>query len=320
MRISILSMIFVLTVAGVAAAQSDAERARIELEKGYALRKEGRFAEALPLLVDSYKLAPQLKTLINLADCEENLGKLADALEHWTAARDEATSQGDASIAKVAGERAEKLDKRTPTITLQLAADAPASAVVSWDGTVVPAKDLGAKRRVDPGAHVAMVQVPGYPPRRYELQLSEGDVRVMQLSPASAAVETSTASDVATPEKSSSSTPWRTIGWTAIGVGAASVAVGTFFGIEAISKKSDANCPSNHCAGGGDPDALRTAVKDGNLSTVFFVAGGVLAAGGVALIVLTPKGESSSASSTTGSSLHATVSLLPNGVSLQGAW
>jgi hypothetical protein len=61
-------------------------------------------------------------------------------------------------------------------------------------------------------------------------------------------------------------------------------------------------------------------VKDGNLSTIFFVAGGVLAAGGVALIVLTPKGESAPSTTTTGSSLHATLSLLPNGVSLQGAW
>ena len=79
MRISIFPLIAVLTLATVASAQSDAERARIELEKGYALRKEGKFAEALPLLVDSYKLAPQLKTLINLADCEESLGRLADA-------------------------------------------------------------------------------------------------------------------------------------------------------------------------------------------------------------------------------------------------
>ena len=319
LRFPLIAVLFALaTTTGVARAQSDAEKARVELEKGYALRKEGKFAEALPLLLDSYKLAPQLKTLINLADCEESLGKLADALKHWGDARDEATQQGDAAIAKVAGDRVAKLEKRTPQITLQLASDAPSSAVVTWDGEALPASALGAKRRVDPGAHVAVVQVPGYPPRRYDLQLSEGDDRTMQLAPAAATVETSGGGVDTT--KTTSATPWRTIGWAAIGVGAASVAVGTFFGIEAISKKGDANCPDNRCAGGGDPDALRTAVKDGNLSTIFFVAGGVLAAGGVAILVLTPKGEPTPTATTTGTSFHATVSLLPNGVSLQGAF
>lgn len=318
LRSSFLVVVVALATTSVAFGQPDTDAARIELEKGYALRKEGKFAEALPLLLDSYKRAPQLKTLINLADCEENLGKLVDALHHWAEARDDATAQGDSAIAKVAGDRVIKLEKRTPQVTLQLAADAPASAIVSWDGATVPASEIGAKRRVDPGKHVASVQVPGYPARSYDLQIAEGEDRVVQLSPAASAVTTTDVADVSA-SKSGGASPWRTIGWAAIGVGAASLAVGTFFGIEAVSKKSDANCPDNHCAGGGDPDALRTAVKDGNLSTLFFVAGGVLAAGGVALVVLTPKGEPA-ATTTTGSSFHATVSLLPNGVSLQGAW
>jgi hypothetical protein len=315
---------FGIAVPRLAHAQTDADTARIELEKGYALRKEGKFAEALPLLLDSYKRAPQLKTLINLADCEESLGKLVDALHHWAEARDDATAQGDAAVAKVAGDRTAKLEKRTPQVTLQLAADAPATAVVSWDGAVVPASEMGAKRRVDPGKHVAVVQVPGYPPRNYDLQISEGDDRVVQLSPAATAVTSDSNTVDTDASHGTGSSPWRTIGWAAIGVGAASVAVGAFFGFEAISKKSDANCPDNHCAGGGDPDALRTAVKDGNLSTLFIVAGGALAAGGVAILVLTPKGEPSpspsTATVTSGSSFRATVSLLPNGVSLQGAF
>ena len=314
LRLPLLAVLLALATTSVAYAQSDAEKARIELEKGYALRKEGKFAEALPLLLDSYRLAPQLKTLINLADCEENLGKLADAFRHWGEARDEATAQGDAAVAKVASDRASKLEKRTPQITLQVAADAPASAVVTWDGVAVTGSELGAKRRVDPGAHVATVQVPGYPARRYEVQLTEGEDRVMQLSPAAPAIETSGGGGgggAAVDGGSSSATPWKTIGWVTIGVGAASVVVGSVFGLQAMSKKNDANCPDNHCAGGGDPEALRTAVKNGNLSTVFFVAGGVLAAGGVALLVLTPKGESAPT---------ATVSLLPGGVSLHGAF
>jgi hypothetical protein len=74
-----------------------------------------------------------------------------------------------------------------------------------------------------------------------------------------------------------------------LGLGVVGIGLGAFFGIRAASLQADANCPNNVCGADGKPDALRDAQASGNLSTGFFVTGGALAVGGLALFVLAPK-------------------------------
>jgi hypothetical protein len=84
------------------------------------------------------------------------------------------------------------------------------------------------------------------------------------------------------------------VGPIAVGIGTLGLGIGTYFGVVAIEKQKDANCPANVCTSpSGHPDVLRDANNAGKLSTAFMVAGGVFVAGGVALWLLAPRGGGS---------------------------
>jgi hypothetical protein len=76
------------------------------------------------------------------------------------------------------------------------------------------------------------------------------------------------------------------VGYGAAGLGAVGLGIGTIFGITAINQKSNARCgDDNLCE---DGSALNDAVSAAKVATVGFIAGGILVAGGVALLLFTP--------------------------------
>jgi hypothetical protein len=104
----------------------------------------------------------------------------------------------------------------------------------------------------------------------------------------------------------------RYVGYGLAGAGVVGLGLGAVFGLTAIAKKNDAKCDGNgFCDAGPRADALDAA----RVSTIAFVAGAVLGAGGVALILLSP---SSSSSSTT--SAHVDARIWPNGAGIGGTW
>jgi hypothetical protein len=71
------------------------------------------------------------------------------------------------------------------------------------------------------------------------------------------------------------------------GAGLLGLALGGVFGIEALSKKRDAGCDSNSvCPDDGAADTLRGSRSAGNLSTAFFIAGGIVEAAGIAMWIV----------------------------------
>ncbi len=79
--------------------------------------------------------------------------------------------------------------------------------------------------------------------------------------------------------------------------GAVGLGVGGLFGGLAMDRKSAAGCPDNVCGATGDRDALAGASRFATVSTVAFVAGGILAAGGLLTFVLAPKKRAAAAAS-----------------------
>lgn len=77
--------------------------------------------------------------------------------------------------------------------------------------------------------------------------------------------------------------PYKVVGFVTLGLGVAGVAVGAILGAEALSTKS-AHCIGTAC----DPGYAGTALGQGTVSTVGFVAGGVLSAAGLTLVLLAP--------------------------------
>jgi hypothetical protein len=82
----------------------------------------------------------------------------------------------------------------------------------------------------------------------------------------------------------------RTIGLVAMGVGGAGLAVGAITGFMALGKHSDLQdkCPNGKCPAdvSSDVDSYHSL---GTISTIGFIAGGVLAAGGAVLFFTAPK-------------------------------
>jgi hypothetical protein len=92
---------------------------------------------------------------------------------------------------------------------------------------------------------------------------------------------------------SAGASPWRSVGWVVGGIGVAGLGVGAVFGLQALSTKS------SHCDASGTctpPGSANDAYRQGTISTVSLVAGGVLVAGGLGLLLLAPGGERSSTS------------------------
>ena len=297
--------------------------ARAELERGYELRRQGNFVEALPHLLQSYRLDPQVKTLINLADSEEHVGKLVDARAHWREAQVDSASGKD--IAEEARRRIAALDARIPTLRIRLADGAP-GATIDVDGVTLSPADIGTLLPSDPGRRTVAVRLEGHESRRFEVILELGESREVLVAPGpelpASARATPTPSGDGAPSPASppgpagSSGALRIVAPVVAGVGVAGLAVGTVFGVTAINKKNAADCPGNVCTAPlGQPATLRDAVGAGNASTIFVVAGAVLVAGGAALWLLAPDARHSLALTAAPS-----VAQGGGGVLLAGAW
>jgi hypothetical protein len=268
----------------------EATPARRELEQGYDLRSKGNYVEALPHLLESYRLEPQIKTLINLADCEEHVGKLVDARSHWTIARDQASRESNVDIRDEAVRRVAALEKLTPKLKISLSPGAPPTAVVDEDGRALATTSLGTFVPTDPGRHLLTVHADGYEVRSFEVILQASETREFTVTPGARAPE---GREATTPPEPSPPRPLRIVGIVTAGVGLVGVGLGSYFGVDAINKQNDANCPNNRCAQSntGGPDKINAAMTSGTLSTIFFVAGGVLVAGGVTLWLVAPRGK-----------------------------
>jgi hypothetical protein len=133
-----------------------------------------RFAQALALEVDD------VGVMLNLGLCNEQLDKLATALKWFRRAQVRAsllqlTASEDAAKAKSAG-----LATTVPIVRIELPAR-PDGASVTVDGERVDEGDLGGLE-LDAGHHVLEARSPGLPPARAELDLVDGQHRVVELA------------------------------------------------------------------------------------------------------------------------------------------
>jgi hypothetical protein len=275
------------------------------------LTADTKYADACPKFEESQRLDPTPVTEFWLADCYEHVGRTASAwssfLDLAAAARKNGGPQAEARE-KAAKDRATAIQ---PKLT-QLEIDVPAAVrvpglVVKRDGEAMHDGQWGSPIPVDPGNHTIEASAPGKVTWT-KTQDIEGvgqtvtvAVQVLTDAPSGAAVPPAAGAVPAgapapeAPPAEEGSSPWKTVGLVTAGVGVVGLGVGTVFGMQALSKNSSAN--NGHCGGSlgsaNNCDStgvqLRSdAVSSGNISTVFFVVGGVLAAGGAALWFLAP--------------------------------
>jgi hypothetical protein len=188
-----------------------------------------------------------------------------------------------------------EIEPRIPSVVL-VALDAAGAALpnvsAAMDGAVARKLD-DTSWDVDPGQHTFTFLLPDGTKVDRPFLVIEGqkDQRVVMtlaapalgaaLQPSSPVTSVAVAPVAATP--ASTGFPYKVVGFVSLGLGVAGVAVGAIFGAEALSTKS-AHCIGTAC----DPGYAGTALGQGTASTVGFVAGGVLAAAGLTLVLLAP--------------------------------
>ncbi len=203
-------------------------------------------------------------------------------------------SSGDEDVQAQAKRDAEKelgeLTSRIPNLVITTSGGGEPGAV-TVDGTALPAALLGEDRPINPGPH-HVVAKRGADERAADVTVAEGERKTVTLSfdgaaPIAAAMSPNNAAAPST-DQPTTGNGHKTLTFVAIGAGAVGLVVGGVTGGLALSKKQalDDNpaCGAGKCLHSVDSEvsSLRTFRT---VSTLGFIAGGVLAATGVVLLV-----------------------------------
>ena len=295
----------VLVASAVARAQpSTTAAATVEFDRGRALLKERRYAEACAAFEHSLALDPQNGTRYNLAICDEQLGKLATA---WSLFRELGRSDGNAVRKKDAQKREKALAPRVPRLATEVPADV-AGLAVTLDGVDVTSL-AGAPNPVDIGRYTIVATAPGR--QRFTATATvEREGQFVTISVELAPEVTAATPSRHEPEPAAAPIAVTVVGHAApaprshrrgygialAGGGTALAVAGLIAGTAARSKWNDAKSLCGADLGCDDAaDVARgNALVDqartrANLSTGLVVAGGAAIATGVALVVTARK-------------------------------
>ena len=309
-----LAFAFVLLFARTAQGQTSNEPAAEALfNEGRALIESGHVEEGCKKLEASHALDPGTGTLLHVGDCLEKLGRTATAWARFRDAAARAARDGRADWESIARSRAAELEPKLSKLRL----DAPTGVNVQRDGDAIPTAALGSPLPIDPGDHDLTASAPGK--KRWSTRVSVAAGATVSIA-VPALEDEPPASDPAVPggagadARPAEGSSLRTVGFAVGGVGLIGLAVGTVSGLAAISlsgRSKDA-CPNDGiCAderARSDNDDARSAAT---ISTVAFVAGGALLAGGIALVIFNP-----APAARTSARLRAT----PQALWLEGTW
>lgn len=281
-----------------AADASDSSKAEALYEQGKKAAQANDFAHACPMFEQSQKLEPAIGTQFNLADCYEKTGRPATALALFREVARVAQMTGKSERQHSAQERARALEAAVPRLRVGLTSPRPGETV-RLDGKDLDAASTALLQKeglpVDVGAHAVHVEAHDAEPWETSTvvrALAPPDnvtvVTVPMLTIRTGLVAAPGADDH--PQRPTVHHPLRPAAIGMMSLGAVGLGVGAAFGLLATAKKSDAACSGTDCsaAAPGSSDKLRDAQSDGTVSTIAFIAGGAVAAAGIALFVFAP--------------------------------
>lgn len=255
-----------------------------------------------------YVVSPSGSWLNALATCHEREGRTASAWAEYLEAATLAHREKRQEVELAAKHHAKALEPRLTRLVVKVATDADVADLdVRRDGIPMARAAWGTPLPVDPGAHVVTATAPGRKIFTRNVVLKPGaytttiDVSALApsaatpsaakpaaVSPSTEAVGTTslTSASYDAPEGSTTNRggAQRAVGLTLIGVGVAGVALGTYFGLQTLSKSdaAEAACPSSPCADRSAIALNDDAKRAGTISTVSFAAaGGALLVGAI---------------------------------------
>ncbi len=154
------------STAAQAQSGNDSAAAQALFDQAKQLLTDGHAAEACPKFEESQRLDPRSGTLINLASCYEQTGRLASAWTKYIEAATAAKAAGNSDRETGAREHAAALAPRLSkiTITVAPALKSVAGIEITRDGVVVREPEWDLALPCDTGEHEITAIAPGHSP------------------------------------------------------------------------------------------------------------------------------------------------------------
>jgi hypothetical protein len=236
--------------------------------------------------------------------------------------------QGQSARAEKAQARIAALEPRLAKVRIEVPADVAAidGLAIAHDAVAMGREDWGKFVPVDVGKHDVTASAPGHDSfrKRFEITKDGQSVTVkVEFATAKAVQPNAPKPTASLVDKPDGERSWQMpLGIAALAVGGAGIVLGAVMGGLAISRKNasneeggcndDAAEDADVCSKPEGVELREEGMTFGNVSTGAFVAGAVLAAGGVVLMVTAPSDDVEA------SALELRVS--PGGMSLVGAF
>jgi hypothetical protein len=276
-----------------ASAQPSGEQVAEKLfNDAIALVTAGKYADACPKFEESQRLDPALGTQFNLADCYEHTGKKGSARRLFIEVADAAKAAGKSEREKTSRERAAALESVAPRLTISVPPSAASIRLeVVIDGVPFPQAKWNRAQPFDAGAHTVTSSAPGKKPFEAKVALQDGKGSELTIpEPENEPV----AAPIATPDDkgAAAGNGQRRSALIVGAVGVVGLAVGAGAGIFSVVKNGQAKelCPSySACPDADGRSKWNAATDSGTVSTIGFVAGGVILTAAAILYFTAPK-------------------------------
>jgi hypothetical protein len=268
------------------------QRAEALFQGGREAMRSEDYAAACPKFAESQQLAPALGTLLNLALCDEQLGRTATATLLFEQFLDRAATDDERRPLVI--EHLETLRPRAPRLVLQLVPGEPAGFRVALDGRPLSRQEISQPILLDPGVHALATSTPGGPWRETTIALGEGQVEVRTL----AATNPPGESPRERPHEGATSGPGsRVPAYIVGGFGALGLLAGIVTGVMVLDERRvvEAHCRGDLC----DEQGLQANNAGRTLlvaNAIAYSLGAAGVAGGVYLYLSAPRGYPSPSS------------------------
>lgn len=269
-------------------------------EEARRLVKNGDLAAACPKFAESQRLAPAPGTLLNLARCHEQQGKLATARQEFLQVRAEARNSKRRDREAAADERLAVIEKRAPRLAIAVPEKSRIAGLrLRLDGVELAEASWGISTPFDPGDHVLEASAPGRTTFSTTFILKEAEpftVEIPVLAPETPPPASSSASPASSRAQPPPLSGRPVLGYAVAGAGVIALGVGTFFGIRALNRNQDSEAS---CVGGCDAEGARLsrdAMTDAWISNAAIGMGIVGVTVGTAILLTSRKQPASDAS------------------------
>ncbi len=268
-----LSMVFALACFALPLRAAENDDAKASFEEAKQLYSQEKFLEAADAFRQAYELKPTWKLLYNIGQSEaaaKRYGLALEAFEKYLA------ESGD-EISKERQEEVREEVKRLRDMIGSLDVDAPADSIVTVDGVERGKAPLPGYVMVAAGVdHHVVVDLDGTSIIDKTVRVSGGQVMGVARE------------DLPKKSAEPASSPLKTVGWIAVGVGAAALAGGAVTGGMSLSKNNELedSCTSGSCPSGVNPDIEESRDKLALMTDILLPVGGVLAATGIVLLIV----------------------------------